>query len=235
MHYRIKKILRVTRQWKNKYFRREEDRREEDRLEEMVGPPGVWNESRDFQIDFLTRMGLQPQHKVLDIGCGPLRGGIPLIRYLDQNNYTGIDIRPQVIKEAHQQIIKAKLSGKNPSILATNSFGRNELPKEKYDFIWCFQVLYHLDDELLDACLQQISRFLKPGAACYTNVNTNIDEGSWKEFPFVKRPIDLYNSLSEKHFMRIKNLGQLREHGYTQKVSGQFNHMLELRTNVKDG
>jgi len=60
---------------------------EEDRLEAMVGPPGVWKDCRDFQINFLRKMGLKTHHQVLDIGCGPLRGGIPLIRYLDAGNY----------------------------------------------------------------------------------------------------------------------------------------------------
>jgi hypothetical protein len=66
---------------------------EEERLQALVGPAGVWQESRDFQIQFLTARGLKPEHSLLDLGCGVLRGGIPLIRYLDPGRFVGLDVR----------------------------------------------------------------------------------------------------------------------------------------------
>jgi hypothetical protein len=44
-----------------------------------------------LQLDFMIREGLKPHHKLLDIGCGSLRGGVHFIRYLDAGNYVGID------------------------------------------------------------------------------------------------------------------------------------------------
>ena len=96
---------------------------EEYRLESMVGPAGAWKESRDFQIDFLRHRGLQRGDAVLDIGCGILRGGIPLIQYLDPGKYTGIDIRPEVIEQAKKQISKHKLDQKKPNVIVSTSFG----------------------------------------------------------------------------------------------------------------
>lgn len=220
-------FLRVIR--KAKELRRETRNREEDRLEEMVGPPGVWKETRDFQVDFLRHLGLRPQHKLLDIGCGPLRGGIPLIQYLDRGNYTGMDIRPSVIVEAHRQIVKAKLADKMPRVLISHSFGRDEIGTELFDYVWCFQVLYHLEDELVESCLQQVSRFLGPQAVCFANVNAVGEQGRWKEFPYLRRPLEFYQALAAKYSIDSKNLGQQREFGYTQKVPGQFNHILEFR------
>ena len=53
---------------------------------------GKWSEIGQLQFDFLLESGLQPHHKLLDIGCGCLRGGIHFINYLEASNYSGLDI-----------------------------------------------------------------------------------------------------------------------------------------------
>jgi len=202
---------------------------EEDRLEAMAGPPGVWQECRDFQIDFLKQRGLTPEETVLDIGCGPLRGGVPLIQYLNSEHYVGFDIRPAVVSEAQAQIAKLDLSDKKPDVFVSRSFGRDELGDRTFDFVWCFQVLYHLEDHLAEQCLEQIARFLGSDAVCFANVNVVGGSGRWLEFPFLKRSIEFYESLAEKCGLSIRSLGQLKDFGYTRKVAGQHNYMLELR------
>ncbi len=202
---------------------------DEERLEAMVGPPGVWRESRDFQIDFLRRRGLTPDDSVLDIGCGPLRGGIPLIRFLEPGRYTGYDVRPKVIKEAKRQIRRHRLKPKRPTVFVSGDFGKGAIEDASRDYIWCFQVLYHLDDELVDACFERVARQLSPDGLFYANVNTTADEGRWKEFPYVRRPARFYEDIARRHGLVMQNLGQQVEWGYTTRVIGQFNELLEFR------
>jgi len=45
----------------------------------LVGPARLWKMKRDFQIGFLKNFGLKPDNVLLDLGCGTLRGGIPII------------------------------------------------------------------------------------------------------------------------------------------------------------
>ncbi len=40
---------------------------------DMVG--GMWEEIGRLQFEFLRARGLKPSHRLLDIGCGSLRGG----------------------------------------------------------------------------------------------------------------------------------------------------------------
>ena len=206
---------------------------EEERLEAMVGPPGVWQESRDFQIAFLAKRGLQPDKNILDIGCGPLRGGIPLIQYLDEGNYTGIDIRQNIVEEAWSQIKKENLTMKAPHVFVSDSFGQKELGEARFDYIWCFQVFYHLDDQVLENCVAQIASRLAEDGRCYANVNLLSDEGSWKEFPYVRRSMSFYESIAEKFGLQMHDLGQQREWGYTDKVPGQYDYLLEFRHSKK--
>lgn len=41
--------------------------------------------------DYIKSRGLKPTDKFLDFGCGALRNGIWLIKYLDAGNYYGIE------------------------------------------------------------------------------------------------------------------------------------------------
>lgn len=200
-----------------------------DYLESLVGPPGAWESTRDFQYQFLLDHGLLPYHLILDIGCGPLRGGIPLIRYLNKGGYTGIDIRPKVIREASKEISRNNLSEKNPQLFLSDTFGEKELPDSHYDYIWLFQVLYHLEDSLAEACFKQVARCLKPQGFCYANVNCIFESSRWEEFPYVRKNLSFYESLAQKNDLSIHFLGQLKDYDYPDILKGKANHILELR------
>ena len=79
----------------------------------LVGPAKVWKQKRAFQYAFLTSYGLQQQHILLDIGCGTLRGGIPLIDYLEPRNYIGIDNSERRLAEARRELSSTALNGSN--------------------------------------------------------------------------------------------------------------------------
>ncbi len=53
---------------------------------------GMWEIIGEVQFEFLVSQGLKPQHRLLDIGCGTLRGGRHFIAYLEAEKYTGIDL-----------------------------------------------------------------------------------------------------------------------------------------------
>lgn len=210
--------------------RQQKLRGEEERLQAMVGPPGLFKESRDFQLQFMLKRGLKPENSLLDIGCGPLRGGILFIDYLDSAKYAGVDIRPEMIEEGLGQIKKYGLSGKNPTVRVSSSFGLEELERHTFDYIWCFQLFYHLDDELMDACLKSISTLLAPGGSCYATVNTTSNDGEWLEFPYLKRSLEFYEKMSDSHGLSMTDLGPIRDWGFTTVANvGHHNPMLEFR------
>ena len=63
-------------------------------------------EHRRFQMDFAERMGMTRRTRFIEVGCGPLTLGLPLIEFLDANCYVGIDVRPEVLNLSWQQIGK---------------------------------------------------------------------------------------------------------------------------------
>jgi hypothetical protein len=56
---------------------------------EYVG--GWWDYMQQLQYNFMRAQGLKPRHHLWDIGCGSLRAGVALIRYLDRGHYHGVD------------------------------------------------------------------------------------------------------------------------------------------------
>ena len=59
------------------------------RHRDIVG--GRWDETGRLQMRLLQEAGLQPQHRLLDIGCGALRLGCRAVPFLDPGHYWGTD------------------------------------------------------------------------------------------------------------------------------------------------
>jgi cyclopropane fatty-acyl-phospholipid synthase-like methyltransferase len=181
----------------------------------------LWESKRKFQKDFLLRLGLQPHHRLLDFGCGTLRGGLPLIEYLDEGNYVGLDVRTETMREACLELEESGLARKRPTIihagdLSLLSFGH------RFEFIWAFSVLIHLDDSDLARTLNFVARNLLPDGAFFANVNVGSrTDGRWREFPLVWRSHEFYKRAYAQHGLDSTDIGALREYGHTARTAGE--------------
>lgn len=61
----------------------------EGRHRDIVG--GRWRETGEIQMALLRAEGLEPRHRLLDIGCGSLRLGCLAVPFLEPGNYWGTD------------------------------------------------------------------------------------------------------------------------------------------------
>lgn len=105
-----------------------------------------WESRGLFQLYFLQEMGMTQSAKVLDIGCGPGRGGKHLLGFLNRGNYYGIDNNPDFIKAASVMVKKEKLEGKKPQFWVVDDFDVNKIGV-KFDYVMAFSVLNHCDFE----------------------------------------------------------------------------------------
>jgi len=202
----------------------------------MVGPVGVWKALQRYQINCLKHLGLLPHHHLLDIGCGPLQGGIAFIKYLEPGHYVGIDLREPSVREAHRQIAKARLEDKQPVVLVSGSFGKDELGDRTFDYFWVSQLLYHLEDSQLDACFAEVAARMRPhgrfvGDFIPTDGPPIRTENDWQGFTFFERPFDYFVDLAAKHGFEVIRRGKLRDLGYPTKWTYNLgdNELLEFR------
>jgi SAM-dependent methyltransferase len=200
-----------------------------------VGSGDLWVVTRRFQFDFLLARGLRPEHRLLDIGCGTLRGGIPLIDYLQAEHYIGIEARGQILIEARKELAEAGLEHKRPLLIHASE--PEELKLEvPVDYVWAFEVLIHLTDELLDGYFDLAARSLAEHGKFYANVNFGERVNrKWKEFPWVWRPRDFYVSTAARRGLAMEDVGTVGELGHRTGGFKQEEQMMVCFTRAPGG
>jgi SAM-dependent methyltransferase len=194
----------------------------------LVGPGFLAGMQRRFQFKFLLAHGLAPEHRLLDIGCGTLRGGIPLIEYLHSGHYTGIEARPKVLDEGRKELAEAGLEHKQPQLIAAADPAAVQL-EQRYDFAWAFMVLIHLPDEVVEGYLDLVARVLADGGAFYANAMLGeAPQKEWVGFPVISRPIDSYRRWAQERGLTVEELGTLASLGHRGGVEGDDTVMLRF-------
>ena len=156
-------------------------------------PPRFRGGSKDFEATgneffayFKDLCGLQPEHKVLEIGCGTGRMAVPLTGYLT-GSYDGIDINPAEIRWATKNIasrfphIRFHLADLhnplyNPHGTVKATEYRFPFADESFDFIFLTSVFTHMFKAEIENYLREIVRMLRPGATCLISMFLLNDE-----------------------------------------------------------
>lgn len=198
---------------------------ERHRLEAMVGPLGYWNALRSYQLNILRTNGLRPHHTLLDIGCGPLQGGIAFIRYLEKGNYYGVDRNGKALEAGEKQIIKERLTTKAPFISVSDTFGDKELNGVMFDFMWASQIMYYFDNDKIRSLMEMISSKLKDkGKFLGDIIGPKHYEFKTKEHSWNLHTIESLSEVARELQLKVRNLGEIEQFGYPRR--------LELKTNI---
>ena len=199
------------------------------KLELMVGPLGYWKELQAYQLKALVSNGLKPQHKLLDIGCGPLQGGIAFIKYLNPNNYYGFDIKQESIDAGKRLIKKHKLENKQPFLFLSDNFGMERLNGTKFCFIWASQILYYFNEQKLHALMEWLSVILEDkGKFLGDIIGPKHYEFKHKEHNWFLHNVESLGSIAEKYNLKVDNLGEIREYGYPNRLSLGTNNLIMI-------
>ncbi len=87
------------------------------------GPVKYFEIAGRLQLATLLREGIYPQSKVLDLGCGCLRGGYWLIHFLDPECYFGIEPAAKMLQEGIDHLIEPEvLKEKQPRFDTNDRF-----------------------------------------------------------------------------------------------------------------
>lgn len=145
--------------------RRRMNRRVRNNPKEAIG--GWENEIGELQFDFLHRRGLSPESRLLDIGCGTLRGGRYYIEYLNSANYTGVDISKEAIKSGKDLVSNEILNEKQPELLVNTDLKFSEIPNNSIDYAIAQSVFTHLPENDIRECFEHIREVLVDGGVLY--------------------------------------------------------------------
>ncbi len=121
-----------------------------------------WLKVGQLQYDYLLKAGLQPGDRMLEIGCGDLRGGRLFIAYLNPGNYYGIDISPDILLAAQETIARDDLQAKLPHLELVDDLKFRFLPPERFTVVHAHSVFSHSPIEVIDECLANVGRIMRP-------------------------------------------------------------------------
>ncbi|MGH6826389.1 class I SAM-dependent methyltransferase [Methyloceanibacter sp.] len=130
---------------------------------------GKWDALGRLQFDYLVANGLKPDSKLLDLGCGTLRGGRHFIRYLNTRNYTGTDISWRAIDYAHHLVMEENLAAKEPSLIYRRPGDAffADLEDACFDFVLAHSVFTHLPPEFVEECFAAVGRVMRPSGMLF--------------------------------------------------------------------
>ncbi len=169
---------------------------------------GNWEVIGPLQFDFLIKNGLMPENSLLDFGCGTLRAGRFFIRYLNEGNYTGIDISDQIIYEANRLIISENLTDKRPNIIfnADMDLAFNDIKDStKFDFILAQSVFTHLFPEHITEIFNNLHKVMKRESIFFFTFVPNETFERYSNLDF-SQPISFFEDLCNANGLKLERM-----------------------------
>ncbi len=136
---------------------------------------GKWEELGRLQFDYLVAQGLEPQHRLLDIGCGPLRGGVHFIRYLEPGHYFGVEKNAALLAAGRDvELPRFGLTEKEPVLVVMENFDFPALG-QRFDYALAQSVFTHLPVNRIVRCLLNMEKVLVAGGKFFATIYENPD------------------------------------------------------------
>ena len=126
----------------------------------MVG--AMWDDIGRLQFEFLRAQGLEPHHRLLDVGGGALRGGVHFVRYLEPGHYCGLDANASLIEAGHHELALGGLADRGARLLADGDFNVGRFG-ERFDMAIAVSLITHLYTNHVQICLARVAEALVPG------------------------------------------------------------------------
>jgi cyclopropane fatty-acyl-phospholipid synthase-like methyltransferase len=131
---------------------------------------GLWEEIGILTLNFLRdHAELKPDHKILDLGCGSFRCGIPIMKYLNDDNYYAIDVNEDLVKAGFAEMRKSGLENtiSSNNIHICDNFDAR-IFGVKFDIVIAQSLWTHLPLSHIERSLSMVEKVLSSEGSFYT-------------------------------------------------------------------
>jgi len=135
---------------------------------------GTTRESGQTQLEILKKIGLLPEDKLIEFGCGALNGSQPIFEYLRKKNYTGVDPNLWLRNLRTVKSFKTLVSrvSRRPRFLTNSTFDAPRDSFGTFNFVFAHSVLSH-------CCLEQVKEFFRKSRLCLKDGGLIV--ASWRD------------------------------------------------------
>lgn len=161
----------------------------------------IWNKINPnfnfWKEDFSKFRKILPKGKIIDVGCGAGKEALFFKEYFEFYQYIGIDISPEMIKEARRLAI-------GTIFLEMNMYKLNFL-KNSFDGFWATESLLHIPkngvfQKKIDIVLGQIRKIVKSDGIGFITIK----EGEGEQIIYDKHGDSrFYVFYGEKEFIKV--------------------------------
>lgn len=128
---------------------------------------GLWDEVGALQLAFLQSVGMKPEHKLLDVGCGCFRGGVRFLKYVGNENYVGLDKDQSLVLAGFKnELPQAGIDGKTVTTVINEDFDLSGYDAA-FDYAIAQSVFPHITRDEIKKCVRSVCKSLKPGGCFY--------------------------------------------------------------------
>jgi hypothetical protein len=117
-------------------------------------------------FNLLMEQGLRPDHVCVDYGCGTLRVGLHVIRYLEPDCYWGFDISDRFLQKGLELVGEELVAAKHPRLRVISTESVGEAARCRPDFIFSFGVMQHVHPDDFEEYFGNIDRLMQPESRC---------------------------------------------------------------------
>lgn len=113
------------------------------------------------QLQLLQGEGLESHHYILEIGCGALMSGIPIMSYMQRGHYVGIDPNPWLMYQT--LLIDENLHvviDRNPLFINNTDFDASS-SNLVFDYVFAHSIMSHAAEWQLSLFFEKTSQVLK--------------------------------------------------------------------------
>jgi hypothetical protein len=126
----------------------------------------------------------------------------------------GVEARAEVLEQGRQELAEWGLEHKHPVLICAADPAEISLDT-RFEFIWAFSVLIHMQDEIVKAYLALVSNTLGEDGKFYANVQLgNRPDAEWQGFPVVSRPRESYHRWAAACGLIVEDVGRLDTLGH---------------------
>jgi SAM-dependent methyltransferase len=174
-----------------------------------VGPPEQYDLIAGLQFTLLFKAGLRETHKLLDLGCGSLRGGRLFIPYLRPGRYFGVEPNEWLVREGIARELGADMVRlKRPTFSTIADFELAQLG-ERFDFVLAQSIFSHTFGDLAHKGLSGVRDCLAEGGVLLATFfeREHTAEGSGWQYPAnVPYTWDAFSAIADEAGIAVHRL-----------------------------